>query len=152
MRAADTAYVPTTLARRLRWKPALNAALLLACIALLNALAQDAIATIQIVTRALGAENLGSIRLSGCASTVPFGQTYTANGPWTGNPIVDYVKVIDLAQLSSRTAGTRLSNTSLRMPVSFDRTCKILPFSERRLPGKAQSLSLLNKEISDVIK
>ncbi len=85
---------------------------LVAVLAPAAAWAQDAAAILREATRALGAEQLTAIRYTGSATTVPFGQTYNASGPWRSNPITGYVRAIDLTQPASRATGV-VTATSL---------------------------------------
>jgi glyoxylase-like metal-dependent hydrolase (beta-lactamase superfamily II) len=67
--------------------------------------AQDAKAVVGSASKALGAEGLNSITFSGSASNVNFGQTKNIQGPYTLNPITNYVRTIDLNASASRASG-----------------------------------------------
>jgi glyoxylase-like metal-dependent hydrolase (beta-lactamase superfamily II) len=67
--------------------------------------AQDAKTVVSSASKALGAEGLSSITFSGSASNVNFGQTKNIQGPYTLNPITNYVRTIDLNASASRASG-----------------------------------------------
>ena len=67
--------------------------------------AQDAKAIVSSTSKALGADGLNSISLSGSASNVNFGQTKNIQGPYTLAPITNYTRAIDLNASATRQSG-----------------------------------------------
>ena len=78
---------------------------LLMTFALESANAQDARTVVGNASKALGADGLNSIMVSGSASNVNFGQSKSINGPYTLNPITNYTRAIDLNASASRASG-----------------------------------------------
>jgi glyoxylase-like metal-dependent hydrolase (beta-lactamase superfamily II) len=84
--------------------------LLTGCIFALGAAAQDAKTVIANTSRTMGVDNLTSITYTGSASNVNFGQAPSANGPWQGNLITNYVRSMTFgATIASRATGTQLT-------------------------------------------
>lgn len=69
---------------------------------------QDAGATIAAVKKAMGAESLTSISMSGAAATGNFGQSKNIAGPLAMTAIAGYRRAIDLDQPYSRAIGTTM--------------------------------------------
>jgi glyoxylase-like metal-dependent hydrolase (beta-lactamase superfamily II) len=70
-----------------------------------GASAQDAKTIVSNTSKALGADGVNSITFSGSASNANFGQTKNIQGPYTLNPITNYVRAIDLNGSASRASG-----------------------------------------------
>jgi glyoxylase-like metal-dependent hydrolase (beta-lactamase superfamily II) len=82
----------------------------------LAAAAQDAKAVIADAYKAMGAEKLNSIEYSGSAWYVRYGSAPSANGPWTGSKITEYVRAIDLGRMVSNETGSMISPTGFGGP------------------------------------
>jgi glyoxylase-like metal-dependent hydrolase (beta-lactamase superfamily II) len=83
----------------------LMATVLFIAFALTNASAQDAKSVLSNASKALGADGLNSITVSGSASNVNFGQSKNIQGPYTLAPITNYPRAIDLNASASRATG-----------------------------------------------
>jgi glyoxylase-like metal-dependent hydrolase (beta-lactamase superfamily II) len=110
----NSILVPLHLAvqpRRPRLHAKLTSFLVAASLAGTAAFAQDAGKIVRSASMALGADQLNTIEYAGSATTVPFGQTSNASGPWRANPIVRYTRAIDLTQPASRATGSVTSSS-----------------------------------------
>lgn len=83
------------------------AALLIAVVSISGS-AQDASSTVAAASKAMGAEKLSSITLSGSATTGNFGQSKNIGGPLAVTTITNYTRSIELTQPASRSTGTTM--------------------------------------------
>jgi glyoxylase-like metal-dependent hydrolase (beta-lactamase superfamily II) len=72
-----------------------------------NAAAQDAKTVLQAASKAMGADNLKTIQISGTGFVAGVGQSYSANDDWPKFEVTSYTKTIDYDAKSSREEVTR---------------------------------------------